>query len=286
MRESLLAISPQQCLTRQEDAVSQRVSHPQSLSDVILLAFLLLPTLWMLSMLVPLCTAGLGTKYSDLNYCEPENKSDCHMIARCPMVALIPFTCISYTYLLTYSLSNSHCRLNEALAEIYRVLKPGGLYFASTFFVGDVKRLPTGGGFMLFESPEELNGMVSKAGFANSGGATVVRKEGRGCAIIKCMKSPIPDKDTPGMLSELFNDTFKVTSGGAGEDRLTLEQAASVSTGMDVTATATTATSTTVTDVVEIVESAVEEVVAVVEEAVAAVEVAVTAPTDPAPESE
>ena len=100
------------------------------------------------------------------------------------------------------------------------------------------------------------------------------------------MKSPIPSKDTPGMLSELFNDTFKVTSGGAGEDRLTLEQAASVSTGMDVTATATTATSTTVTDVVEIVESAVEEVVAVVEEAVAAVEVAVTAPTDPAPESE
>lgn len=82
---------------------------------------------------------------------------------------------------------------------------------------------------MLFESPEELNQIVSKAGFANSGGATVVRKEGRGCAIIKCMKTPIPEKGTPGMLSELFNDTYKTSSGAVGEARLTIQEALSVS---------------------------------------------------------
>lgn len=120
--------------------------------------------------------------------------------------------------------------MNEALAEIYRVLKPGGLYFASTFFIGDLKKLPTGGGFSTFESIEELDGYVTKAGFSSSGGATVVRKEGRGCAIIKAMKSPIPEKGSAGMLSELFNDTFKVSSGDSGESRLTIMEAAAIAT--------------------------------------------------------
>ena len=72
---------------------------------------------------------------------------------------------------------------------------------------------------------EELDGYVSKAGFSKSGGATVVRKEGRGCAIIKAMKQPIPEKGSPGMLSELFNDTFKVSD---VETRLTIAEAADV----------------------------------------------------------
>ena len=138
-------------------------------------------------------------------------------------------------------------------------MKPGGLYFASTFFIGDFKRLPTGGGFALFESPEELNTMVSKAGFSNSGGATVVRKEGRGCAIIKSMKSPIPEKGTSGMLSELFNDSFKVSSGAAGVARLTIEEALSVAEPAAVNE------SPLVAEVIAVQEAVVEAVVAVAE---------------------
>jgi SAM-dependent methyltransferase len=145
-------------------------------------------------------------------------------------------------------------RLNEALAEIYRVLKPGGLYFASTFFIGDLKKVPTGGGFSTFESVEELNGYVTKAGFSSSGGATVVRKEGRGCAIIKAMKSPIPEKGSPGMLSELFNDTFKTSSGETGESRLTIMEAAAIATTQaieTVTAAAESAAETVAETVAE-----------------------------------
>lgn len=95
-----------------------------------------------------------------------------------------------------------------------------------------MKKLPTGGGFSTFESTEELNGYVTKAGFSNSGGATVVRKEGRGCAIIKAMKSPIPATGSAGMLSELFNDTYKRSSGESGESRLTIMEAAAVASSI------------------------------------------------------
>lgn len=154
--------------------------------------------------------------------------------------------------------------MSEALAEIYRVLKPGGLYFASTFVIGNFNRLPTGGGFALFESPEELNTMVSKAGFSNSGGATVVRKEGRGCVIIKSMKSPIPEKGTPGIISELFNDSFKASSGAIGEARLTIEEALAVATptaGEEAVVTAEVAAvaEVTVEDVVAGVTDVVED---------------------------
>ena len=114
--------------------------------------------------------------------------------------------------------------------------------------------------------------MVSKAGFSNSGGATVVRKEGRGCAIIKSMKSPIPEKGTSGMLSELFNDSFKVSSGAAGVARLTIEEALSVAEPAAVNE------SPLVAEVMAVQEAVVEAVVAVAE--------AVKDITDEAPSSD
>ena len=59
-----------------------------------------------------------------------------------------------------------------------------------------------------------------------------MRKEGRGCAIIKAMKSPIPATGSAGMLSELFNDTYKRSSGESGESRLTIMEAAAVASSI------------------------------------------------------
>ena len=134
---------------------------------------------------------------------------------------------------------------------------------------------------MLFESPEELDSIVSKAGFANSGGATVVRKEGRGCAIIKCMKSPIPEKGTPGMLSVLFNDSYKVTSGATGEARLTIEEALSVSSETAESVSASLG-SATVVEMADGVKEVVEEVKEIADAVVEAVIDVITDDTLPA----
>lgn len=102
-----------------------------------------------------------------------------------------------------------HCwpRLEEALKEIYRVLKPGGAFYASTFFVSAYS--PVGGtnspgpetnsGFRLFKDEAEIEDLVKDAGFImdidddnnSKGGITVVRKEGRSCAIVKAIKAPL-----------------------------------------------------------------------------------------------
>ena len=88
-----------------------------------------------------------------------------------------------------------HCwpRLEEALAEVYRVLKPGGVFYASTFLVqaynivNDRPGPEQNSGFRLFENEEELEGLLTDAGFLAH--ATIVRKEGRGCAIIMATKT-------------------------------------------------------------------------------------------------
>ena len=106
-----------------------------------------------------------------------------------------------------------HCwpRLDESLAEIYRVLKPGGVAYLSTFFMTNpLDNLPmlsskgrTGSSARLyFSSEEEIEDYITKAGFKGEGGATVVRKEVRGCAIIKCQKAPVATGDD--MIGQLF----------------------------------------------------------------------------------
>jgi len=115
-----------------------------------------------------------------------------------------------------------HCwpQIGGSLSEIYRVLKPGGRFYASTFFASTPLQfqvqLPdfltdaasslgipsnsnnkkpagqryNGSGFYLFSDEQEIFDLVQGAGWRGEGigGAVKVRKEGRGCAIIKAVK--------------------------------------------------------------------------------------------------
>lgn len=105
--------------------------------------------------------------------------------------ARLPFPSNSIDYI--HAGAAMHCwpRLPEALSEIYRVLKPGGRFYASTFFnslpmVMSQRRGGSGaGGFYLFEDKQEVESFVRGGGFEECD----VRKEGRGCAIVKAVKS-------------------------------------------------------------------------------------------------
>ena len=82
-----------------------------------------------------------------------------------------------------------HCwpRLEEGLSQIRQSLKPGGRFFATTFFQGAygdaMPRQSGGASFRFFEDEEELTNLFLDAGF--DGATLSVRREGRGCAIIK-----------------------------------------------------------------------------------------------------
>jgi len=82
-----------------------------------------------------------------------------------------------------------HCwpRLEEGLQQIRQSLKPGGRFFATTFLQGayGAGTPPNGGGFRFFVDEAELEQLLIVAGFEASG--VEVRREGRGCAIIKAV---------------------------------------------------------------------------------------------------
>ena len=92
-----------------------------------------------------------------------------------------------------------HCwpRLDMALAEVHRVLRPGGKFYASTFFrtfgrpnaaINAMTSRPASqSGMYMFEDESEIVGLLTGAGF--TGGSGIVRREGRGCAIVKAVKS-------------------------------------------------------------------------------------------------
>jgi len=89
-----------------------------------------------------------------------------------------------------------HCwpDLDAALSEVHRVLRPGGKFFATTFLASyfrGVARLNESGGqeqqaFQYFESVEELEGMVRKAGFGE--GKVTVELLKPACVVIRAEK--------------------------------------------------------------------------------------------------
>jgi ubiquinone/menaquinone biosynthesis C-methylase UbiE len=67
-----------------------------------------------------------------------------------------------------------HCwpRLETAIQEVHRVLKPGGVFYASTFFTSAygmpdrMPRAPQGSGFFFFLDEPEIKAFVEENGFS------------------------------------------------------------------------------------------------------------------------
>jgi SAM-dependent methyltransferase len=82
-----------------------------------------------------------------------------------------------------------HCwpEVQLSVNEIYRVLKPGGSFYATTFFQHRwLGRSTRNQGFSIFKSSEEIQGIIEKAGFEKNthGGDNEVRREGSRCVVV------------------------------------------------------------------------------------------------------
>ncbi|KOO30692.1 s-adenosylmethionine-dependent methyltransferase [Chrysochromulina tobinii] len=93
-----------------------------------------------------------------------------------------------------------HCwpRLEEGLRQIRQVLRPGGLFYATTFLQGaygsGMPRQTGGSSFRFFRDADELRLLLVDAGFEPS--SVTVRIEGRGCAVIKAVAPALTSPST------------------------------------------------------------------------------------------
>jgi len=115
-------------------------------------------------------------------------------LVRCD-VAKIPMQTASVDAL--HSGAAMHCwpELQQGLSEIYRVLKPGGRFFATTFITRELGIIEeTEGGatdfrtqvFQNFESAEQIKNYLTTAGFEED--KIEVEILGVACIVIRCIK--------------------------------------------------------------------------------------------------
>ncbi|KAG5181606.1 S-adenosyl-L-methionine-dependent methyltransferase [Tribonema minus] len=94
-----------------------------------------------------------------------------------------------------------HCwtQLEAGLREVYRVLKPGGRFYASTFLVAATINTPLNQNGYKFFTVSELERYMREAGFET----VTVMQSGRACALIRCVKADNNDNKAPDALAIL-----------------------------------------------------------------------------------
>lgn len=106
--------------------------------------------------------------------------------------ALLPFKSSSIDAI--HAGAAMHCWQNveQSLTEVYRVLKPGGRFYATTFIDPTIAKLLQfekvlfkRHGLTIYASADDIRETVKWAGFDGQNGSCHVRKEGSHCVVVK-----------------------------------------------------------------------------------------------------
>jgi len=110
-------------------------------------------------------------------------------LVRCDVGSIPMMTC---TVDALHAGAAMHCwpDLQSALSEIYRVLKPGGRYFATTFLSSYFTAISSNANsiraYQLFESEDMLRKLIIKGGFED--GKVQIEVLGQACVVIRAEK--------------------------------------------------------------------------------------------------